>query len=563
MGGKDFRLCAYEPAASRALHSRRLRGAPDAIEYTRHQSLHHDRVCLLKSMTRHLILCLLLVAWLSAWSWGADHYVWASAAGSGTGANCTNAYTGFGTGAGQINPASMTRGDTYWVGAGSYGNVAFTTSASGSSVITIEAMTAANHGSASDCGSAYASASSQATFIGSSDSSFSTNYWTMNGQAVAGCTYPSNDPSCYNIRIQNTADCNNGAINFPTVGSSNYTLDYLDVKGTGTGVSCPTGNGDLGFYAPNGHVNNLYVGHSYVHETGNTQFQFNYYDGAVSNNHTYEYNWVYFNHASKNGTHDEAYSCYCSNLIVRYSVFQDITWTGIITDAGSASPAMSNWEVYGNLFFWDSAYATNNCTPGTGLNGGLAQLQDGIVAFLGETMSGHIYFYNNTMAGIWNGCMDDSGQGASTLAISGSGSSGTVTVVQENNLWVGSGYATGDYTEYCAANGSATCTHDYDAFYQNGITAGDFTSYSEAHGYTVSGSTNPFVNIGASTIAGFEPSSPDPFASHAGTSLSSPYNTDMLGVIRGANGTWDRGALQISGSSTTPTPPTGLTAIVH
>jgi hypothetical protein len=47
-----------------------------------------------------------------------------------------------------------------------------------------------------------------------------------------------------------------------------------------------------------------------------------------------------------------------------------------------------------------------------------------------------------------------------------------------------------------------------------------------------------------------------------GTTLSAPYNIDPLGVTRGSNGNWDRGAYQFL-SSQAPVAPTGLTAIVQ
>ena len=43
----------------------------------------------------------------------ANHYVCPGTAGAGTGTDWNNAYTAFGAGAGQINPGSMVRGDTY------------------------------------------------------------------------------------------------------------------------------------------------------------------------------------------------------------------------------------------------------------------------------------------------------------------------------------------------------------------------------------------------------------------------------------------------------------------
>jgi hypothetical protein len=52
-----------------------------------------------------------------------------------------------------------------------------------------------------------------------------------------------------------------------------------------------------------------------------------------------------------------------------------------------------------------------------------------------------------------------------------------------------------------------------------------------------SGSGNPFVDY---TNGNFRLAS----ATTAGTTLASPYNTDMFGNTRGADGTWDRGALE-------------------
>ena len=52
-------------------------------------------------------------------------YIYASATGSGNGSSWTNAYTGFGSGSGKVNPGSMTRGVTYWIANGNYGAVTF------------------------------------------------------------------------------------------------------------------------------------------------------------------------------------------------------------------------------------------------------------------------------------------------------------------------------------------------------------------------------------------------------------------------------------------------------
>jgi hypothetical protein len=48
-----------------------------------------------------------------------------------------------------------------------------------------------------------------------------------------------------------------------------------------------------------------------------------------------------------------------------------------------------------------------------------------------------------------------------------------------------------------------------------------------------------------------------------GTPLSSPYNFDPLGLTRGQDGTWERGAYESLSSQKLPAAPTGLTAIVQ
>lgn len=497
-------------------------------------------------------------------------YIRAGAAGSGSGANWTNAYTGFGTGAGQVDPSAMSRGVTYWIANGAYGAQSFSTAASGSSIITINGVTTSSHGPASDWSNSYAG---QATFIG--DNAITTGYWTFNGQSRG-----SDWQSSYTIKFWNQKDGSGAALNIS--GVSNVTLQYVEIEGTGNGFpnnstadkcnpnggtgSCPSDNGgtwvDNGIYegSPD---SNLYVGYSYIHHTGNTQFQMNASGsgGSVNNNTTWEYDWVSYNHTGMNAGHDEAYSLYGSNVTIRYNVFQDIAGTGIITTAGAGQPALSNWYIYGNLFFWDPTYAQYNGDYYLAID------DLGIVAFLGEQMSGSVVFTNNTIAGMYNPEMDAQGAGAATYAFGtnnsgpsngGSACGSTCPVVTvEDNLWVGDGYANG--SNYCNTVTSAKCTYDYNAAWEDSVPNGsNWQTDGNPHDYNVSSTTNPFVNLSASTIAGYGLTTPDPFASHAGTSLTNSgtywngssnapntFNMDMLSVTRSANGTWDRGALQL------------------
>src|SRR4051794_15800116 len=75
----------------------------------------------------------------------ASHYVRSGASGNASGSDWANACTDF-TGACAVT--SLVRGDTYYVGTGSYPGRTFNTPASSTLVITIKGATAADHGTA-------------------------------------------------------------------------------------------------------------------------------------------------------------------------------------------------------------------------------------------------------------------------------------------------------------------------------------------------------------------------------------------------------------------------------
>jgi len=512
-------------------------------------------------------------------------YIYAAANGSGNGSSWTNAYTGFGTGTGKVNPASMTRGVTYWIAAGAYGAQTFSSAASGTTVITIEGATTASHGPASDWSDSYAGT---ATLIG--DSYFTTGYWTVNGQPVPGCSYPhgsgDSGDACYSIHFWNKSDGANQAIGI----TSNLTLEYVEIEGTGEGFPnnsstydrCTSCYGNWNDYAieTSFAISNLYVGYSYLHHTGNTQIQMNGGTGSsISNNCTFEGNWISYNHTGQNANHDEAFAILCNNMTVRYNVLQDICGSGLIVDASADENfTMSNWYVYGNIFFSDAAYLAlwptlSKYAVGTIDQGVLVLGDDNVDNPNTEQLTGTFLFTDNTIANFTNGT-DCSGTYSTQDVGATPAIYGAATVIIENNLHYATSCQYGNYNPLCGMT-SGGCTEDYNASWQGDSTLTQWQTCSGSgcgnsdtagpHDYNVSTltPTGPFgTTQPATTIAGYGLTTPDPFSSHAGATLGSPYNLDMLGVTRGANGTWDRGALQIGGGDPPPAP-TNLAATVH
>ena len=183
----------------------------------------------------------------------------------------------------------------------------------------------------------------------------------------------------------------------------------------------------------------------------------------------------------------------CRNGIIRHNLFYNASQmdpgdptSGTTADIaiwdGDAG-AFDNWDIYGNVI-WNDKDIPHCC--GTIVVGG-----DG-VSFVGAAAN-NVKVYNNTIAGLSDGAV------ASIMVNGGSGNE------VSNNLWYDCGGATN----------AAPNTSD------NGEV-----------------STDPFVNY-----AGFDFHLAAP---QQGASLPSPYDVDLDGVVRGADGVFDRGAFEYS-----------------
>ena len=168
------------------------------------------------------------------------------------------------------------------------------------------------------------------------------------------------------------------------------------------------------------------------------------------------------------------------------------------------------------------------------------------------TFSGDVFFFNNTIAN-FNGCQADNNGFGMGL--------GYTTPMQhlysENNLVWNTDVVTVLNTGVTSWQG-ATFTGvnwSYNAWYQ----IPDSSASNDTDPHKQVSSSNPFVN---SASYNWNLAS-DTNAGTSTHSLVAGNDVDMNGVARGADGVWDRGAFQISGSASPPAPPTNLTATPH
>jgi hypothetical protein len=491
-----------------------------------------------------------------------NHYVCHGATGAGTGADWNNAYTGFGAGPGQINPGSMVRGDTYYVAAGTVSSLnstlGFSVPDSGTSVITIQAATDANPGTATGwtSGGTGACHQGQATF---GPIQTTTDYWTFNGVYNDLMTAPSNNKSSYGFYFNNGAGTgtpvNSTAAIYVEGTANNVIIKYVDVEGSGNTTS--TAIGDKAIWVnsyPVSGGNNDYVGYSHLHDASVYMLQFGGGDSDVA-----EYNWMERNCCNGGAAHRGAIdlgvntlssgsSEAVSNLTIRYNMVEDIDGTSWIDTAEGTiyTFTASNWYIYGNVFQCNTAENTgsNACAGG-----------NGVIEFLGDpnlspfpTYS-NINILNNTVSGL----IAANGQCGVGL---NSGTYNNLTV--RNNIF----HSCSSNQPLCGQNG-ATCTGtttlDSNSFYNVSGGSGWGTNAQVATG-------NPFANGGTNAAGAndFQLAS-DTSAWSVLSNITMGQVTETLTIDLDQNTrTSSRGAYQFQGSSaSSPNPPKGLTAVVN
>ena len=430
----------------------------------------------------------------------ANVYVRAGATGSNNGVDWINAYTNL--------PASLVRGNTYVLAGGSYPGRTF--SDSGTSTITIRKASAAL-GDSSIAGWNSAYESTQVVFNGGF--TFTQGYYTIDGITGGG---PGSWESNFGFKIST----NYRALFFNAPNISNITVRHTDIVGGGAGAPQTT-ICDLVYSLYR--VNNLTISYSFLRDTNRTMI-LSWPSGFT--NVLIEYSKFARNTMLE---HAEAWSAGTdSNVVVRYNIFEDINATGFIVAVNGQGDA-TNWDIYGNIF----QHTTTSGFVNSWLIGTRYDSPSGSPVGIRAV---NWRFHNNVIAGV-------RGWGGGNIVFQGSPSGNYAY----NNVFI---------NNHTDSIGFAGVTADYNWYYNNyGYTNPGQEVSPSSSGNNIKGTSDPFTN---SAGGNFIPIVPIP-----GLALASTYNTDPLGVIRGADGVWDRGAYEyISGGPPsppkTPNPPTIL-----
>lgn len=453
-----------------------------------------------------VFLCL-----FSSQLYAANHYVRAGATGNNSGSDWANACPAF---TGSCSAASLVRGDTYYVAAGNYAPLDITSPDSGTLIITVKAATVDDHGTSTGWSDAYAG---QAVFTTAGHQNmFETDYITIDGQSRTGWG------SGYHIKFRNTALCNtcaafelgNSGAAHGGSASTHDIVEYVEMEGSGS----TRGKDVAAVIAVNGSYNQFL--YDWFHDAGNDLLQA--HTGGWTNL-TVDHCFFDTNDLGGvvTGKHSTGLNVTGGNLTVSNNRFRDVQSSDMIENASGGHDSLSNWYIYGNVFYWDSA--CDDCGIGDGEVGIL--VNDGH----GTDFTGTLLLVNNTVAGVAPPSICTSGVPAGKacnafmLFIDPGVVYKTATIISENNIFWDSGNLNAAYG-----------TYDYNSYY-GGV---NNSSDRGAHKRVLGG--DPFVNSRGCDYH----LAADMSGSLAGTSFPSPYNVDVDGVTRGSDGTYDRGAYE-------------------
>ena len=428
----------------------------------------------------------------------ANRYVRPGATGANSGSDWTNAYTSL--------PASLVRGDTYYLADGSYGSVTFDDANSGTTVITIKKAISADHGS--DTGWASDFGDGQAVFR---SWNIHTDYYVFDGQR-RNADWRVGGTSQYGIKVAGTGPLrlDNGG----GTGADNVTFRFVDIQGGGR----DTGSGDDVIYGLTGNTNITFQ-FCALRDSDRTIFLMRGNWTNLLVDHSY-----LARNTSTDAIHGELLSSTSTtNMIFSHNSIEDIEGTAVWASLNGGTS--NGWKIFGNTITHTPNYLSNrNMRAGSG-HGVAATIYVANDASNNNTAN-NVLFYNNTiinLRGLWSGLHIEAGTGNKAT----------------NNIWYNS-----------PRLGSSGTTHTHNWYYNTGPQDGD----DSATKVICTSACDKFVSIPSRD---FRLASGTP----EGTALPSPYNVDPDGATRGDDGIWDRGAFDFGSQvASTPNPPSGLTA---
>ena len=266
---------------------------------------------------KHIIAVLGLIGAISFLP-AANHYVRQGATGNGS--DWTNAY-------GDL-PASLVRGDTYYIADGSYGAYTFDDATQGTTTPgIIQKAVSGDHGT--DVGWKAEYGDGQAVFV---SFTFVRSNWVIDGVTGGG---PAGWEEGHGIRVHG-----GGKLARFDEAVSNITIKHVDFQHNGRDTH--DSNADI-VYGTSA-CQDVSFSYCAFRDVARVMFLISGWDGL-----TIEY-CKFSRNGRNDGIHREAMSCSADdNVTIRYCIFEEIANTAVIAHVNGSGTA-ENWQIYGNVF---------------------------------------------------------------------------------------------------------------------------------------------------------------------------------------------------------------------
>jgi hypothetical protein len=443
--------------------------------------------------TTFAVLAWLLIIVLPSLSMATDHFIKAGASGSKSGSDWANAFPNI--------PASLVRGDVYYIAGGSYAGDnggkdqhIINDKSIGATLITFKRASLADHGT--DIGWVASYADGIADFP--QGFQISASNIVFDG-VRRNSDWTKGNFDQYGIRMANLR-LDDGYLTH----ADNVTFKNIDLHGGGR----DTGDGDDVVYGIMANTNITFQNCA-LHDSDRTIFLMR----GQWKNLVIDHSYIARN-TSTPDIHGELMSYTESDgVIISNNIMEDIEGSAFFAQVNGGLSA--NWKVFGNVAFHSAAYlADKDRAPGH--NFGVAGF-----FYVGndanyDAVANNFQIHNNTLIniqGTWSGIVIQKGAGNSA----------------HNNIW---------YNSVRTSNVVGDIGHNW---YYNTAQDGDDSTTK----VVCTTNCNIFASIANKD---FHLTA----ATAAGAALGAPFNVDMDGNSRGADGVIDRGAYEYISSSKPP-----------
>jgi len=414
----------------------------------------------------------------------------------------------------------LVRGNVYFLQSGTYGSKVLDTAVAGSTYVSIKKATASAHGAEAGWLDSYGTGT--ADFGGGASLTITTSYWDIDGVTGGG---PGSWQSGHGITFNNAAGNAIDWISIPADPVSNLNLRHCSFTQTGDPTQNATFANVVNQVGSSG-LNDSVFEYLYVNNISGLPFFFRFGSGDV-----FQYNYI----GTVCGASSFDVNQHCevmvhwgmSDVQFRYNYVEHTPSSGglVKNDAVHGDPGhvSDRFRIYGNVF---------------------EGRQDGIPIVCNDGQCANWTIINNTFHDIVGGPFSNGGAYAIT------------NLVAYNNIvfnaW-GMIAFFAPYSWYSRLNGSPNNTSC-----QTGADASQNVCTNCVSGCdTVTETLDPFVSSAGHALEDFRLAGPitewpgmDVCASIVTCDGQSRYDIDAFGNRRGADGTWDRGALELCSDAT-------------